>query len=913
MRRKIIAVLLSVAMTLSLMPAMAFASDEYTITYEQSGTGDSYCLVWIGEARYPQTLNPGSTCSVSAGVEVQVSGNRNGNTLLEGWEVEPGGLVANTDNQRIAFTMPEEDVALTMNVSTLDPHASFDESGVLTWDAVEGYKSSVEIRPTDNPNSTALVNVTDLEAQGGKYTYDVRAALQDKTAAAGSYTATIFYYKGKDRYNDLRAVIENAATYNYTGDERLTLATPANLHWDGYVAKWDVVNNAATYEVTIGYSLYGYEQTFIQTVNTPQLNLRDLDSSNLHEGASYKFAVTALPENGSLQYAESAQSSYSDSIIYRASAAAPIISTQPQDASYTVGDSATALTVTASVADEGSLSYQWYCNTTNSNSGGTLINGETTNTYTPPVDSKGTTWYYCVVTNTLNGMTAQTTSDAARVEVSPAVVSYEVTVAGVEVTSENADDVLGDGKVAYYPEANLLRLTGATINGVDGTAIFADGDLWLQVEGDNFCEGRIKTNGDLRVDGLGSAVNMGSFDDYDATLTVRTTKDNYHCIDSAGYINIFGAALDLTTEGSFAQAMCCGANEDIFIATSYVHAKGPNTGISCDNGTINIAGSTVVAEGRYGISAGYQGSIEIRDSTATLNGTDSGGAYAQMMTVENSNVSVSTESYDYSMWILNTLTIKNSTFTSQSPAYGICAGNILVDDSAGETPTELTAKCDTRLSINIYQNEGQFKVIPKDGVLMDAFTYVSPGVDGPGIYRIDGAPFSTETVLADSYGGNYFQLKAHEHEAEAGWESNETSHWQLCVCDEKMNEADHTFAWVTDKEPTATEAGLKHEECTVCGFARAAVEIPATGTEEKPSDQTQPSENPDNPNQPGEGPDGQTVKSNTTIDDAKESGADLPQTGDDSDAVLWVAITMIVVGAFLAGAALYGRKKRSDR
>lgn len=913
MRRKIIPMLLSVAMALSLMPTIAFASDEYTITYEQSGTGDSYCLVWIDEARYPQTLNPGSTCSVPAGSEVQVSGNRNGNTLVEGWEVDPGGLVANTDNQRITFTMPEQDVTLTMNVSTLNPHASFDEEGVLTWNAVEGYKCSVEIMPTGGSSAPALINVTDLEAQGGKYSYDVRAALQDKAAEAGSYTATIFYYKGKDRYNDLRAVIDNAATYNYAGDERLALTTPANLHWDGYIATWDEVNNAASYEVTIRFDLYGFEHTFTQTVSTPQLNLRDLDSSNLHEGASYKFAVTALPENGSSQYVESAQSSYSDSITYRASAAAPTISTQPQDASYTVGDSATALTVTASVADGGALSYQWYSSATDSNTGGTLISGANANAYTPPADSEGTTWYYCVVTNTLNGMAAQTTSDAARVEVSPAVISYGVTVAGVEVTSENADDVLGDGKVAYYPGVNMLRLTGATINGVDGTAIAAEGDLWLQLEGDNFCEGRIKTNGDLQVNGLGSAVNMGSFDDYDATLTVRTTKDNYRCIDSAGYIKIFHAALDLTAEDSFAQAMRCGANEDIFIATSYVHAKGPNTGISCDNGTVRVVDSTVIAEGRYGINANYQGTIEISESAATLNGTDGGGAYARTMSVENSNVSVSTNSYDYSMWVLDALTIKNSAFTSNSPKYGICAGNILVDDSAGEAPTELTAKCDTRLSINIYPATGQFKVIPKDGVLMDAFAYISQGSDGPGIYRIDGAPFSTETVLADSYGGNYFQLKAHEHEAEAGWESNETSHWQLCVCDEKMNEADHTFAWVTDKEATATEAGSKHEECTICGFARASVEIPSTGAEEEPGDQMRPNENPDDPNQTGEDPCGQTVKSNATINGVKKGGADLPQTGDDGSLASWVAVMVAAAGVFLAGAALYCQKKRFDR
>lgn len=45
-----------------------------------------------------------------------------------------------------------------------------------------------------------------------------------------------------------------------------------------------------------------------------------------------------------------------------------------------------------------------------------------------------------------------------------------------------------------------------------------------------------------------------------------------------------------------------------------------------------------------------------------------------------------------------------------------------------------------------------------------------------------------------------------------------------------MNVAEHTFTWVTDKEATATEKGSKHEECTVCGYEKAAVEIPATGT-----------------------------------------------------------------------------------
>ena len=42
--------------------------------------------------------------------------------------------------------------------------------------------------------------------------------------------------------------------------------------------------------------------------------------------------------------------------------------------------------------------------------------------------------------------------------------------------------------------------------------------------------------------------------------------------------------------------------------------------------------------------------------------------------------------------------------------------------------------------------------------------------------------------------------------------------------------AAHSFRWIIDRAATATQKGSKHEECTVCGYRRAAVEIPATGT-----------------------------------------------------------------------------------
>jgi hypothetical protein len=45
------------------------------------------------------------------------------------------------------------------------------------------------------------------------------------------------------------------------------------------------------------------------------------------------------------------------------------------------------------------LSYQWYSNSTASNSGGTLISGATSNSYTPPSNTVGQRYYYVVVTS----------------------------------------------------------------------------------------------------------------------------------------------------------------------------------------------------------------------------------------------------------------------------------------------------------------------------------------------------------------------------------------------------------------------------------------------------------------------------------------------------------------------------------
>lgn len=123
----------------------------------------------------------------------------------------------------------------------------------------------------------------------------------------------------------------------------------------------------------------------------------------------------------------------------------------------------------------------------------------------------------------------------------------------------------------------------------------------------------------------------------------------------------------------------------------------------------------------------------------------------------------------------------------------------------------------------------------------------------------------------------------HTHSYGADWKSDADNHWHECPCGDRKDTAAHSFKWAIDKEATATTRGSKHEECTVCGYKKAAVEIPATGSAAKPSDQ------PDN-------------LGNTTS----------PKTGDSSNLVLWNALLFISGGAVI-GTTVVSRKKKHNR
>ena len=132
-----------------------------------------------------------------------------------------------------------------------------------------------------------------------------------------------------------------------------------------------------------------------------------------------------------------------------------------------------------------------------------------------------------------------------------------------------------------------------------------------------------------------------------------------------------------------------------------------------------------------------------------------------------------------------------------------------------------------------------------------------------------GYTMTTETIPATGGG-------EHTHSYGSDWKNDADNHWHECSCGDKADKAAHDFKWVVDKEATATQKGSKHEECKVCGYKKAAVEIPATGT----------------PTEPG-----------------KPTGPDSPQTGDNSNMILWIAL-LFISGGVVTGTTVISKKKK---
>ena len=144
------------------------------------------------------------------------------------------------------------------------------------------------------------------------------------------------------------------------------------------------------------------------------------------------------------------------------------------------------------------------------------------------------------------------------------------------------------------------------------------------------------------------------------------------------------------------------------------------------------------------------------------------------------------------------------------------------------------------------------------------------------------------------------KIDSHNHDYGTEWKYDSTNHWHECECGNKADITAHNFKWIVDKEATTAEKGSKHEECTVCGYKKTAVDISAIGFGSSSDDEA---------NKPTN-----TVSSESSSADQLNNTANTasPKTGNTGNIILWIALLFVSGGVFIAATAV-DRKKTKNK
>jgi hypothetical protein len=272
---------------------------------------------------------------------------------------------------------------------------------------------------------------------------------------------------------------------------------------------------------------------------------------------------------------------------------------------------------------------------------------------------------------------------------------YGITVAGVEVTRSNKDDVLGDGTVSYNAAAQLLTFDHAEIQ-YDDTLVYARIDLMIELVGEN----KFVLSGDSAsaIYAGNSRINKDLVFLGEGSLDV---KFEGNCTNAMG---IYAGNLKFETDVTITLPDCENIANGIYSEGNMMVMNGSTVTIhngagkfctavkSCNNIQIEI-GSTMnvtVKPGASDICKGFEvnGSLLLWDD-ATLNvSMDDAAAQSSkcvivsgLMSVgHNAKVTVSTQKA-YSMECYGSVELKKgSNITASTEAEGadiLCYGAIM--------------------------------------------------------------------------------------------------------------------------------------------------------------------------------------------------------------------------------------------
>ncbi len=294
-----------------------------------------------------------------------------------------------------------------------------------------------------------------------------------------------------------------------------------------------------------------------------------------------------------------------------------------------------------------------------------------------------------------------------------AVNEYDLWVGGIRVTSDNAGNVLGDGKVSFNPETGTLTLDNATINGtsisdvtVSNIGIYSKIPLTIHVTGTNTVTSGVATNyGDsygilsentLNVTGGGTlTATAGKGHHSSGIATYGFTLQGNTKVTATG-----GEAID---DGGTAGLGNYSGENSVIVKSGTLTAKGGTGGTKSFgielSSALEMEGGTLVAEGgsasdkSYGIAsvAYYAFDHIIKEGTVTLSGAS--GATTHPLNIadySNPDVTVSGNAYGSGAQAWNGTTPLNDDGFKYvkiqpgvAPAGNTIAGYVWYDDGDG--------------------------------------------------------------------------------------------------------------------------------------------------------------------------------------------------------------------------------------
>lgn len=431
------------------------------------------------------------------------------------------------------------------------------------------------------------------------------------------------------------------------------------------------------------------------------------------------------------------------------------------------------------------------------------------------------------------------------------VQTYDVWVAGTQVSDDNAGDVLGDGTVSYDPASQTLALNSATIvyqeNAGDNAkgAIMFDGDLTIVLKGDN----RITsvTSG-ISCNGAGELTIRGD------QLTIESTSYGIEGVDDTGRdITVSGAKLtiEVDTMSGFTAAgiqaagllsIADGAVLDITGATDEAAALIGNGGISIVGSTVS---ASIAAAGAYGVGV----ILSDRDITIDNSIVDVHADHAYNFGILAGNDLIPSE---------GTITIKNNSQVTVSAASGIAVhtmvGDVVIEDSkvvatsSGHNAMYVNGDITISGASDVTVSSPYAAFAPDDSITIDpkgGLVDVWEGSSEENASKMADSPLSQSATL--EIASKFFHSAPHVHAFTERVEddaylvsmatcTNPAAYYLSCECGAAGTDTfsagsalGHSWGeWEVVTPATCTEPGVEGRTCASCG-ATESREIAATG------------------------------------------------------------------------------------